>query len=423
MGARIIHKESYHKIGNAFNRLLFKYWIHEKEAVILTRSLFKKLTTSVCMGALLLSIMASVSPERSSGQTSALEWNLTSGLAEGDEIIILTDGTYNFGTDGPTMLYRQTLANETAGLAMSTTVPVGRATVTAGPNGTPVVEAVYALPYGKGIKIGENPSTKAYVQDSQTEAQFYEHYYMYWPAAHQDNSLSDLVAATAGWQIKGIWHYRTQQGFSNSESDVFANSPLWTPTGDYFSGGSSTASNSQPTSSMAEGGTGIVDPNNNQRWRSSPLVRQLWVKSGPTAGSAVGSDGMIRMTDTSTGLVTSYDYAGAGYWSDINATQVGFDRFTIPGYVRGFDFSKNQHVYYADIYQAVGPGAVARIEITDNASYNASKKITILDVQSWAVDEVHATIRKGIFYNESMVGKHLHLFDANNDHIYVGQLN
>jgi hypothetical protein len=174
---------------------------------------------------------------------------------------------------------------------------------------------------------------------------------------------------------------------------------------------------------MTEGETGVRNPNNFQRWRSSPLVRQLWVKSGPTAGSAVGSDGMIRLTDTSQGLVTSYDYAGAGYWSDSNATQVGFDRFSIPGYVTGFDLAKDQHVYFADIYQAVGPGAAARVEITDNASYNASKKITILDVQSWAVDEVHVTIRKGIFYNESLVGKHLHLFDANNDHIYIGQLN
>jgi hypothetical protein len=359
-------------------------------------------------------------PESVSGGNSQLGWSAPDGLTEGSELIISTDGTYNFGADGPTMLYRQTLANETASSAMSTNVPIGRGTVTAGPYGTPVVEAVYALPYGKGIAIGTNPSIKAYVQDIQTETQFYEHYYMYWPAAHQDNSLSDLLAAPAAWQIKGIWHYRTEQGYSNSESDVFAGTPLWYYT--YWAGGSSTASNSQPTSKMQEGQDGIVNPNNTQQWRSSPLVRQLWVKSGPTAGSAVGSDGMIRLTDTSQGLVTSYDYAEAGYWSDSNATQVGFDRFTIPGYVRGFDFSKNQHVYFADIYQAVGPGAAARVEITDNASYDASKKITVLDVRSWATNKVSASIRKGIFYQESLVGKHLHLFDANNNPIYVGQL-
>lgn len=357
-----------------------------------------------------------------SGGNAQLGWHAPDGLVEGGELIVSTDGTFNFGDLGPTMLYRQTLADEIAGNPLSTNVPVGRGTVTPGNTGTPQIVSVPELPYGKGIEIG-SPAKRIYVIDTETHTEFYEHYYVYWPEEHQDNAVSDLLVATKGWQIKGIWHYLDSNGHSNGgKTDVFSGSPLWYTQGKYFTTGYKIASNDQPLSTFDRTPSGMRDPNDITRWRSTPMLKQFWVKSGPIAGQPTDSDGMIRLTDTSVGMIEFKDYEGIGKWSSNTATEIGFDRFSLPGYVEGFDFDTNSELYFADIYQAVGPGAAARIEITDNGDYNASKQITILDIEDWTNNEVSATIRKGIFFQDSLAGKHVHLHDAENNHIYIGQL-
>ncbi|WP_218781692.1 hypothetical protein, partial [Paenibacillus sp. MY03] len=308
-----------------------------------------------------------VNPASVSGGNAQLGWSAPDGLGEGAELIVSTDGTFDFGDLGPTMLYRQTLADETAGTPLSTAVPVGRGTVSPDNGVTPQVAAVNELPYGKGIEIG-SPAKRIYVTDSETHTEFYEHYYIYWPAEHQDNAYDELMSTTDGWQVKGIWHYLDGNGYSRPEkADVFTGSPFWyTPT-KTFTNFYKIASNDSPILSLDKSSTGMRDPNNAQRWRSTPMLKQFWVKSGPIPGNATDSDGLYRMTDTSEGMVEYTRYAGTGLWSPHTAVEIGFDRFSVPGYVRGFNFEGDYYLYYADIYQAVGPGAAARIEITDNA--------------------------------------------------------
>ncbi len=365
-----------------------------------------------------------VNPAYVSGGNAQLGWHAEGGLVEGGELVVSTDGTYDFGNLGPTMLYRQSLSDEVPGTQLSANVPVGRGTVQpANEVGSPYVRAVPELPYGKGLEIG-TPVKKIYVYDNQVHTEFYEHYYVYWPAEHQDNAKDKLLAATRSWGIKGIWHYLDADGYnSNTKSDVFSSSPGWDINGKYFSDGWKVMSNDSPISYFdTTSRSRMRDPNDLQRWRSSPMLKQFWVKSGPTPGSAAGSDGLYRLTDTSTGMVDSKSYKDIGQWTAANAPVVGYDRLTIPGFVEQFNIADHTELYFADIYQAVGPGAAARIEITDNADYNASTKITILDIQNWANHEVSAKIRKGIFYQETLVGKYVHLHDANNNPIYIGQL-
>lgn len=365
---------------------------------------------------------AVVNPESVSGGDAELGWYAPDGLVEGGELVVSTDGTFDFGDLGPTMLYRQTLADETPGTSLSTNNPIGRGTVLPEASGTPTVAAVPELPYGKGVEIG-TPIKKIYVLDTERHTEFYEHYYVYWPAEHQDNAYGTLQTWTDGWGVKGIWHYLDSDGYPhNTKSDVFSSSPAWYGSGKYFTPGYKVSSNDAPIATADRSESGMRDPNDRTRWRAAPMLKQFWVKSGPVAGSAVDSDGVYRLTDTSTGMVTTQDYEGTGLWSANGADRIGFDRFTMPGHLGGFNIANNQHLYFADIYQAVGPGAAARIEITDNADYDASKKITILDIEDWSSDQVSATIRKGIFHDESLAGKHVHLHDAGNNHTYIGQL-
>ncbi|WP_179216019.1 polysaccharide lyase, partial [Paenibacillus sp. MY03] len=298
-----------------------------------------------------------VNPAGVSGGNAELGWSAPDGLVEGEDLIVTTDGTFDFGDLGPTMLYRQTLSDETSGTALSLNNPVGRGTVVADASGTPTVAAVSELPYGKGLEIG-TPIKKFYVLDNQTHTEYYEHYYLYWPAEHQDNSYSDLQTWTEGWGVKGIWHYLDSNGYArNNKSDIYTTTPGWYSSGKYFTPGYKYTSNDSPISTGDRTASGILDPNDRTRWRSAPLVRQLWVKSGPIAGSAVDSDGLYRLTDTSFGMVTDKDYAGTGLFSANDADPIGFDRISVPGHVGGLDINKQQHLYYADIYQAVGPGA------------------------------------------------------------------
>jgi|GEM_PF-944528 len=365
-----------------------------------------------------------VNPAGESGGNAQLGWQAPDGLIEGGELVVSTDGTYDFGDLGPTMLYRQSLSDEVSDTQLSTNVPVGRGTVVPAVEvGSPYVRDVPELPYGKGLEIG-TPVKKVYVFDNQVHTEFYEHYYVYWPAEHQDNAKDMLLAATRSWGIKGIWHYLDTDGYwTNDKSDVLSSSPGWDTNLKYFSNAFKIMSNDSPTGYFdSTERSGMRDPVDFQRWRSSPMLKQFWVKAGPTPGSTAGSDGLYRLTDTSVGMIEAKSYKEAGQWTAFDAPVIGFDRLTIPGYVEQFPIADNTQLYFADIYQAVGPGAAARIEITDSADYDASKKITILDIKDWASDKVSATIRKGVFYQESLAGKYVHLHDANNNHIYIGQL-
>ena len=361
-------------------------------------------------------------------QQPPLGWEAPEGLAEGNELIIRSDGTYHFGAQGPTMLYRQTLADEEPGQPMSMTVSIGRASIQANHYGMPLVEAVPELPYGKGLVVGrleegQSAYRQAILLDNQTHTEFYEHYYLFWPAEHQDNSLDTLLQETEGWQIKGIWHFLSGHGYGDdTKTDLFAGSPGWIPHAGTFSAGYKIASNSSPLSTFDRTASGITDPDDRRRWRSTPLIRQLWVRSSPNIGSTAGSDGAYRLVDTSEGLIESDDYVEQAKWTDDGADEIGFDRFTLPGYMKGFYVNQDQYAYFADIYQAVDPGAAARVEITDNANYNDSTLISPCDVISWRDDEVRVTLRKGVFYRQSLNGLHLHLHDSENQPIYIGQL-
>jgi len=75
-----------------------------------------------------------------------------------------------------------------------------------------------------------------------------------------------------------------------------------------------------------------------------------------------------------------------------------WDTFRFPGYGRG---DTNSQTYYDDIYVATGPGALARVEIGNASTYNASTNLAVATATSWSDTSVQATIRQGSFTNGS----------------------
>lgn len=361
------------------------------------------------------------------GGTPALNWSAAS-LSDGQTLTITTDGTYNFGATGPTLVYYDDYSTATLNGAASTTPLLGRGTVTANGNGAPVVEACSGMPYGRGIAIaaeGGDQNSTAYKQlvvvDTTRTTEFFESFYHCYPQANQENAQPYLDSASV-WQIKGIWHYHSSDGFSAADdSDLFGGSMGWYNTGLYYPGGDVIASNSPPTSTFSSGASGLRGATNGRYLRPDPLLRQLWVKCAPLGSQPTGSDGWYRVLDSVNGVTQEVDFANAGYWDGDTSTQAGFDRFTLPGYVRGYLRTATAHLYYGQVYQAVGTGAPARIEIGDNASYTSAKKLSICTIDSWSSTSIIAKLRTGVFHSTGVGGLWFYIHDANNNLIATGQ--
>ena len=311
-----------------------------------------------------------------------------SGLDDGDTLTISAGSEDSFGDTGPVLQSRITMSGITEGSVIAQSA--GRATMSAGTNGLPTVKDVAALPYGKGTEIGTDDSVDnstnyklAKVVDTQVEEEFYESYIIYWPEANQDNAAPELDGA-ASWQIKPLWTYDTAANPSPSDkSDIFAGFPFWFASGLYWASGSKITSNSTPVSSTDTTPTRLLPSAQSTRYRENVMYRQFWVRSGTSVADPTGSKGMYRITDEVTGLIEEKLYEDVQF-ADDGATSLGWDRFTYPGFVRGFNKPLGAELYIADVYRAVGAGAAARVEITDNADYSLSKKSTHFTMTSWS---------------------------------------
>jgi len=74
-----------------------------------------------------------------------------------------------------------------------------------------------------------------------------------------------------------------------------------------------------------------------------------------------------------------------------------------PAYARQDSVAKN---YYDDIYVATGAGALARVEIGNNATYSRCTNLSIITPVTWGNNTITATVRQGSF----TVGSSAYLF-------------
>jgi len=71
--------------------------------------------------------------------------------------------------------------------------------------------------------------------------------------------------------------------------------------------------------------------------------------------------------------------------------------FYCPGWSRGTDV--NSEGWYDDIYLAIGPNAIARVEIGNNAMYSSCTKLDISTPTSWSDNSIVVTFRAPSFSN------------------------
>jgi hypothetical protein len=118
-----------------------------------------------------------------------------------------------------------------------------------------------------------------------------------------------------------------------------------------------------------------------------------WIRGNSTVPSgAVG--GFVQTLNAQHGM-SSWYFGNPSTYPTSAMFQAGvahyFSQINVPGWVRE-NSGPNADPTYDDIYIAVGPGSVARAELTDAPTYTASRHATILRTVSWSTGQVTATI-------------------------------
>jgi len=87
-------------------------------------------------------------------------------------------------------------------------------------------------------------------------------------------------------------------------------------------------------------------------------------------------------------------------WSQTGMTNLqsadsdGWQLFRLHSYARQ---DSNGKCYYDDVYVATGTGALARVEICNNATYTSATNCAIATPTSWGATSITATVRQGSF--------------------------
>ncbi|MCG8696669.1 MAG: hypothetical protein MI922_01340 [Bacteroidales bacterium] len=366
-----------------------------------------------------------------------LTWSTPQGLQHGHSLIITTDGTYNFG-GAPTLFVHIDLTDHAPGEEFDFNFDgAARGEVIGdGGLGAPIVRTIPELPHGKGFEYADikeevgSTSTRnlkmQFISDESHFTEFFEHAYLYWPLEHQEAAFNDN-AVGGRWNFKSHWWMRTGKGHSVSEAtDLFMGGARFNES---VNGGPTSwtnyrvNSNDSPLSTADRGATGWRNENNIARLASAPFLQQSWIKFNPD-GNPTGSEGDFLGLNSSTGEKTKKDYTD-GLPGGGQNNPVGFDRVNIPGYVRGWSKygDKDYSMYMGDYFANIGENAASRVEITDSKVYDTSTRKAICIVKSWKDNEIQLKINSGIFYNESLHGKHLWItLSDNQTRIYVGEL-
>ena len=137
-----------------------------------------------------------------------------------------------------------------------------------------------------------------------------------------------------------------------------------------------------------------------------------WMRGNSTVPSgAIG--GMAQTLNTQSGML-SYPFGNPVSYPTSAMFQKGvpnyFTQINVPGWIRE-NSGPDADPTYDDIYIAVGPGAAARVELTDSSTYAGSHHATILRSANWSNSQVTAQIpRAGLDFSGTA---YLYVTDSN----------
>lgn len=338
---------------------------------------------------------------------------ITGSVSEGSTITINASNGENFGNLGPTLLFYEGFNRFNDGAEIGTVSEMGSVSYQGNNAGRPLIKAQGSLPYGKGMLL-QNDGINNYRQMAIQWPMATNEFFQAWTVLFPPESTYNPVASggNTGWQVKTLWNMLGPNGFSSLDNpDVFAGAFFYHEASDNWVG-SRISSNTRPISTWDRAHSGISPDSR------SPYHVSFWSKGNQ--GQAQGSDGMYRVVNESSQNIIISDYLNNNGFYSGNTLEDRYDRTTIPGYIRGFYKNVNSYVIFSQLYQAIGPGAAARVEICEALNYDSCRKFGRVIVSSpndWTYNQITGVVKSGSFYNTSLTGKYIHIFNANNDHI------
>lgn len=128
---------------------------------------------------------------------------------------------------------------------------------------------------------------------------------------------------------------------------------------------------------------------------SAPFYRGRWMRFEFYLHGSTGSDGAVYgwLMDSAQPRYLWQNYP-SGDNTLYSADSTGWGYLHFHGYARK---DSNSNTYFDDIYVATGPGARARVEIGNNATYSNCTNLAVQTPTSWSGTSITATVRQGSF--------------------------
>jgi len=317
----------------------------------------------------------------------------------------LTISGSNFGSTGPNIVMMEDFERDAAG----TKVQLGGAPVGAWTNylsgSTNYLASPVAHTGSTGFHGYDYASQRANILQLVLSSQYQEAFVSVWVTIPSGKTFPGMwgpnmaapppsagqFSGDSSWKF--AWLLQAASGSSGNTSQFDLR------TLDYGGGGQF-----QPAESNA-GYTMFIQPGN--YWENSNSIGTswwswtgwnrvaTWMRGNSTVPSGAVS-GFAQTLNAQNGM-SSYPFGNPVTYPTSAMFQNGVPQFfttvNVPGWVRE-NSGPNADPTYDDIYIAVGPGSVARVELTDSPTYTASKHATILRSLSWSAGQVTATIPK-----------------------------
>ncbi|MEE8057506.1 MAG: hypothetical protein V3T17_06690 [Pseudomonadales bacterium] len=158
-----------------------------------------------------------------------------------------------------------------------------------------------------------------------------------------------------------------------------------------------------------DGNLGYVDPSG-WSWHTKNHFSFGYM---PDANDPTGSNGFLLYQHS--GKASSYrKMVISNKPIMFSGVTTAFDRIKFPGWFGNGD-SSNFDAYYDDIYVAIGPNALARVELSDATDLKSSVLNVTLPVTTWSDTQIE--VRVPAEYLDSVSSLFLRVYDSANNNI------
>jgi hypothetical protein len=337
--------------------------------------------------------------------TPALGWIAQQGISAGQTLTIFTDGTYNFGSTGPSVVIYDDFSGGTvsANVELGNWSNVNNSQATYAPGGRDGSTAMKVYGSGKGNTLTGAAIHQGFKKDFTDATEVFIQYSIY-TGTDVGGLTPNTWPTTSFWKKAWFTDAKTNpgtEGLSNGDGNDIV---LVTRVGSDVTvvGNDTLAGNTAYLSNLA--------PIINDQWDFTGWnTFGVWVK-GDTTSPAVNPSTIyaqfVNKNTNSAETVSNKIMFNPAYASRLN-------RAFVPGWFGNFPsgFSDALDWKYDDVYIAAGAGAAARVLLGDASTWSSCRNVWIAPPTSWSSNKITCEIPKTL---SGINGLYAYIFNSSN---------